>query len=246
MLPLSRGLCHSVRKWGAMMTCKACVFDAYGTLFDVAAAAREAAAEPGREAFAQSATKLAEIWRLKQLQYTWLRAVANAHTDFWTVTQNGLDFALEACGLEDAELRERLLALYWELSAYPEVPHMLTALQEQGYQTAILSNGSPEMLAGAVNSAGLEALLDDVISVEDVGVFKPHVTVYELVGKALNVAKEEVLFVSSNGWDAAAAAGFGFQTVWVNRANDPVDRLPWTPDFILSDLTTIPDLAAKT
>ena len=133
------------------MAIKACIFDAYGTLFDVAAAAREAAAEPGREAFAKVWQKVATDWRLKQLQYTWLRAVADAHTDFWEVTQNGLDWALEASGLDDPELRERLLALYWELSAYPEVPAMLAALKSAGYQTAILSNGSPDMLAGAVD-----------------------------------------------------------------------------------------------
>ncbi|MCK4712450.1 MAG: haloacid dehalogenase type II [Marinosulfonomonas sp.] len=222
-----------------------CIFDAYGTLFDVAAAARQAAAEPGREAFAKVWQKLANDWRLKQLQYTWLRAVADAHTDFWTVTQNGLDWALEANNLTDPELRERLLALYWELSAYPEVPAMLGALKQAGLNTAILSNGSPDMLAGAVKSAGLTEVLDDVLSVESVGVFKPHHRVYDLVNKRFSCTSDQVLFVSSNGWDAAHATGYGFQTVWVNRANEPVDRLPWIPANTLPDLTTIPDLAAN-
>ena len=225
------------------MAIKACIFDAYGTLFDVAAAAREAAAEPGREAFAKVWQKVATDWRLKQLQYTWLRAVADAHTDFWEVTQNGLDWALEASKLDDPELRERLLALYWELSAYPEVPAMLAALKSAGYQTAILSNGSPDMLAGAVDSAGVGEFLDDVLSVEDVGVFKPHASIYQMVPDRFDCGADEVLFVSSNGWDAAAAAGFGFRCVWVNRAGEPMDRLPWTPDKVLSDLTTIPELA---
>jgi len=221
-----------------------CVFDAYGTLFDVTAAAREAAAEPGRERFAKHWQKIANDWRLKQLQYTWLRAVAGAHTDFWDVTQNGLDWALEAAGLgNDPDLRERLLALYWELSAYAEVPAMLAALKADGFNTAILSNGSPDMLDGAVQSAGLSAVLDDVLSVETVGVFKPHHSVYDLVGKRFDCAAREVLFVSSNGWDAAAGAGYGFFTTWVNRAGDPMDRLPWTPQKVLSDLTTIPDIA---
>eukprot|EP00581_Thalassiosira_minuscula_P026241 CAMPEP_0184414850 /NCGR_PEP_ID=MMETSP0738-20130409/8329_1 /TAXON_ID=385413 /ORGANISM="Thalassiosira miniscula, Strain CCMP1093" /LENGTH=137 /DNA_ID=CAMNT_0026773965 /DNA_START=9 /DNA_END=419 /DNA_ORIENTATION=- len=137
------------------MAITTCIFDAYGTLFDVAAAAREAAAEPGREAFAKHWQKVANDWRLKQLQYTWLRAVADAHTDFWQVTQNGLEWALEASGLQgDPELSERLLALYWELSAYPEVPDMLAKLKAAGMNTAILSNGSPDMLNGAVESAG--------------------------------------------------------------------------------------------
>lgn len=218
------------------------VFDAYGTLFDVTAAARQAAAEPGRARLAEKAGELANIWRLKQLQYTWLRAVSDAHCDFWQVTQDGLDFALEATGLGDPELRERLLALYWELAAYPEVPQMLGDLKTAGVNTAILSNGSPDMLNGAVESAGIGALLNAVLSVEDVSVFKPHRSVYELVGKRFGAAPGDVLFVSSNGWDAAAASGFGFQTLWVNRASDPVDRLPWTPQFIEKDLTSVPDI----
>lgn len=225
------------------MTITTCVFDAYGTLFDVAAAARIAAAEPGREAFAENWPQIAQDWRLKQLQYTWLRAVADAHTDFWQVTQDGLDYALEAAGMADPELRERLLALYWELSAYPEVPQMLADLKAAGLQTAILSNGSPEMLAGAVDSAGIGAVLDDVLSVQDVGVFKPHRKVYDMVGKRFGCAPEQVLFVSSNGWDAAAASGYGFYTAWVNRAAEPMDRLPWKPQVVLQDLTGIAKLA---
>lgn len=225
------------------MTITTCIFDAYGTLFDVAAAAREAAAEPGRERFAKHWPKVAEHWRLKQLQYTWLRAITGAHTDFWEVTQNGLDWALEANGLDgDADLRERLLQLYWELTAYPEVPAMLATLKAQGMNTAILSNGSPDMLNGAVDSAGIGDVLDDVLSVEDVGIFKPADQVYELVTKRFNCARDEVLFVSSNGWDAAGATGYGFTTAWVNRAGEPVDRLPWVPKTILTDLTSIPDL----
>ncbi len=228
------------------MAITTCIFDAYGTLFDVAAAAREAAAEPGREVFAQHWQKVANDWRLKQLQYTWLRAVAGAHSDFWEVTQNGLDWALEASGLQgDPDLRERLLALYWELSAYPEVPDMLAKLKAAGMNTAILSNGSPDMLAGAVDSAGVQEFLDDVLSVEDVQIFKPAAVVYDLVGKRFNCAKDEVLFVSSNGWDAGCATGYGFTTAWVNRANEPIDRLPWTPNHILYDLTSIPDLASS-
>lgn len=222
-----------------------CIFDAYGTLFDVAAAARQAAAEPGREAFARVWPKVANDWRLKQLQYTWLRAVADAHTDFWEVTQNGLDWALEASDLTDPDLRARLLALYWELTAYPEVPAMLAALKSAGLNTAILSNGSPEMLQGAVKSAGIGDVLDAVLSVQDVGVFKPHKSVYQMVLNRFACAAEQVLFVSSNGWDAAAAAGFGFQSVWANRAREPMDRLPWKPQTVLSDLTTIPELAAQ-
>ncbi|MEO1362358.1 MAG: haloacid dehalogenase type II, partial [Pseudomonadota bacterium] len=187
---------------------------------------------------------LAEQWRLKQLQYTWLRAITGAHTDFWQVTQDGLDWALEKTGhAGDPALRERLLALYWELEAYAEVPQMLGTLKAAGLNTAILSNGSPEMLDGAVQSAGIGDMLDDSLSVQSVGIFKPDARVYDLVGQRFGVPRSEVLFVSSNGWDAAGAAGYGFTTAWVNRAGEPVDRLPWTPQHILTDLTGIPTLA---
>ena len=221
-----------------------CIFDAYGTLFDVAAAARIAAEEPDFPQLKDTWPAVAEHWRLKQLQYTWLRAITDAHTDFWEVTQNGLDWALERNGLgADAALRERLLALYWELQAYPEVPAMLHALKDKGMNTAILSNGSPDMLNGAVQSADIGDVLDDCLSVESVGIFKPDARVYDLVGQRFGCAADEVLFVSSNGWDAAGASGYGFVTAWVNRAGEPVDRLPWTPHHILSDLTGIPELA---
>jgi 2-haloacid dehalogenase len=223
-----------------------CIFDAYGTLFDVAAAARTAATEPGREGFARHWPQIAESWRLKQLQYTWLRAVTGRHTDFWQVTQDGLDWALEAQGLADEPgLRERLLQLYWELDAYPEVPGMLEALKARGLATAILSNGAPEMLAAAVRSAGIRDLLDDVLSVEAVGIFKPARQVYDMVGARFGCAPREVLFVSSNGWDAAAAADYGFVTAWANRAAEPLERLPAAPAHVLRDLSGLPDLAAR-
>jgi 2-haloacid dehalogenase len=225
------------------MPIRVCVFDAYGTLFDVSAAARIASAEPGREALAAVWPKLAADWRSKQLQYTWLRSLMGAHADFWQVTQDGLDWAMEAAGLADAELRARLLALYRELQVYPEVPGMLAALKAAGRQVAILSNGSPAMLEAAVASAGIGASVDAVLSVEEVGVFKPDARVYDLVGKHLGVDRAEVLFVSSNGWDAAGAAHYGFQTVWVNRAGEPADRLPARPAHVMADLTGIPALA---
>ena len=220
-----------------------CVFDAYGTLFDVAAAARIAAEQPGQEKLAEVWPRLAADWRAKQLQYTWLRAVTGDYISFWQVTEDGLDWAMEASEIEDPILRETLLALYWELPAYPEVPAMLSELKSRGYATAILSNGSPDMLEGAVEFAGVGDTLDAVLSVEDVGIFKPARVVYDMVGKHFGTAPGDVLFVSSNGWDAAAAAQYGFATAWVNRAGDPMDRLPVQPAYVLSDLTSIPDLA---
>lgn len=222
-----------------------CVFDAYGTLFDVSAAARRLSRQPGREAFRTKWPRLAELWRQKQLQYTWLRAAAGVHADFWQVTSDGLDYAIEAVGGVAPDERKALLDLYFELEAYPEVPAMLSDLKTGGYETAILSNGSPAMLEGAVRSAGLRDLLDEVLSVESVGVFKPARRVYDMVGHRFGRTPREVLFVSSNGWDAAAAASYGFRTVWVNRAGDPPERLPWTPQKTAQDLRTISDLAAS-
>ncbi|WP_298496026.1 haloacid dehalogenase type II [uncultured Maritimibacter sp.] len=227
------------------MAITTCIFDAYGTLFDVTAAAREAAAEPGAGKLADVWPRLAADWRLKQLEYSWLRAITGEHVPFWQVTKDGLDWALEAQGLGgDTALRDRLRALYWELSAYPEVESVLKALKAQGRHVAILSNGSPDMLAGAVESAGIGAMLDDVLSVESVGVFKPAAPVYAMVTDRFACARDEVLFVSSNGWDAAGAAGFGFVTAWINRAGLPMDRLGHPPHEMLTDLSAIPDIAS--
>jgi 2-haloacid dehalogenase len=220
-----------------------CVFDAYGTLFDVNAAARAVAAEPGRDSFAEVWPQVSANWRMKQLQYTWLRAVTGDHCDFWQVTQDGLDWALEAAGVAgDAELRAQLLGLYWQLAAYPEVPAMLSALKAQGLTTAILSNGSPDMLQGAVDNAGIGLSLDDVLSVESVGIFKPSAKVYDLVGDRFGAARDAVLFVSSNGWDAGCAAAYGFTTLWVNRAGEPMDRLHGTPGHVAGDLTGVAEM----
>lgn len=223
------------------MTITTCIFDAYGTLFDVNAAAMQAAKEPAHTDLAAVWPAVARDWRRKQLEYTWLRAVAGRHCDFWQVTKDGLDWAMQAHGLTHDETRSRLLELYWELAAYPEVPAMLSALKAKGLATAILSNGSVKMLDGAVSSAGIGGLLDAVLSVDAVGVFKPHDRVYDMVGSRFGCARDEVLFVSSNGWDAAGASGYGFQTVWVNRAAEPVDRLYATPHHIMTDLTAVPD-----
>jgi len=227
------------------MPIKACIFDAYGTLFDVAAAAREAAADPQNAAIAESWQALAADWRRKQLEYSWLRAITGEHKPFWEVTKDGLDWALAAQGLlGDAALRDRLLALYWTLAAYPEVPEVLSRLKQSGIAAAILSNGSPDMLDAAVRSAGLTSELDAVLSVETVGVFKPAPQVYGMVGARFGCARNEVLFVSSNGWDAAGASGYGFFTAWVNRSGEPLDRLDHPPHEELRDLSLIPDIAA--
>lgn len=226
------------------MTVTTCVFDAYGTLFDVAAAARRAAAEPDCAAIRESWPRIAETWRQKQLQYTWLRASAGIHTDFWTVTRDALDWTLEAHGVVEDRLRERLLQLYWELDAFPEVPETLARLKDAGYGCAILSNASQAMLEAAIGSAGIGGHLDAALSADQVGAFKPDPRVYELVAAAFGVARREVLFVSSNGWDAWAGAAFGFRTAWVDRKGEPVDRLSARPDHVIRDLSDVPGLLA--
>jgi 2-haloacid dehalogenase len=221
------------------------VFDAYGTLFDVTAAARAAAAAPGRAALAAREAELSRIWREKQVGYSWWRAVTGDHADFWQVTADALDYALEATGLAgDAGLRDDLLGLYRRLDAYPEVPETLARLRAAGRGTAILSNGSQPMLEAAVDSAGIGAALDAVLSVDTLRTFKPARAVYDLVGARFGTAPGTVLFVSSNGWDIAAAASYGFRTAWVNRASLPRERLPGTPDHTVPDLAAIPELAA--
>lgn len=227
------------------MAVSVCVFDAYGTLFDVAAAARDLAERGQFSTIRDSWRDLAQDWRLKQLHYTWWRAITGRHTDFWQVTCDSLDWALAARGLADPALRQALLDLYHRLAPYPEAPAALQALKSSGYRTAILSNGAPSMLTGAVEAARMGPLLDAVLSVEDVGVFKPARQVYDMVGDRFDVPADQVLFVSSNGWDVAAAADYGFQTVWVNRLSEPVDHLPGRPDHQLPDLTDIPRLAGS-
>ena len=216
---------------------RACVFDAYGTLFDVHSAAARCRDDLGGKADA-----LSDIWRQKQLQYTWLRSLMGTHADFWQVTGDALDFALAAVGLDDPPMRQRLMDLYLELDAYPEVPAMLGRLKASGVATAILSNGAPAMLDAAVRSAGLAGTLDYVLSVEDVGIFKPDPRVYQLAADRIGVAPGEICFQSSNAWDAYAASHFGFRVVWVNRFDQPPERIPGAPDRQLGDLSPLPGL----
>ena len=228
---------------GSCKTSGYAFFDAYGTLFDVAAAARDLATEPGREGFAEVWPQVAADWRLKQLQYSWAQGHHRRSLRFLGRSRRtGSTGRWRAVGQQGADLREALLGLYWRLPAYPEVPGMLARLKGAGLSTAILSNGSPDMLSGAVESAGIRAFLDDVLSVEAVGVFKPARAVYDLVGARFSCVPGEVLFVSSNGWDAAAASSYGFRTLWVNRAYEPIDNLPGRPAHEAADLTGVPAL----
>jgi len=216
---------------------RACVFDAYGTLFDVASAAAGC-----RDALGDNAERLTLLWRDKQLQYAWLRSLQGRHADFWQVTGEALDFALETLGLHAPGLRDRLMNLYLALAAFPEVPDMLRRLKTAGLTTAILSNGSPAMLKAAIGNAGIGGLLDAVLSVEEVGIYKPHPTVYQLAVDRFGVAAGAILFLSSNGWDAYAASAFGMRALWCNRYGQRRENLPGQPEREIRTLAELPAL----
>ena len=216
---------------------RACVFDAYGTLFDVhSAVARH------RERVGSRADAVSAVWRAKQLEYTWQRSLMDRYVDFSQVTADGLDYALEAHGVDDEALRADLLDAYLTLDCYPEVPGVLRTLQEAGLRNAILSNGSPAMLESAVESAGIGDLLEAVISVDALGIYKPAMAVYRLALDRLGVGRGQVSFQSSNAWDAAAAATFGFRVVWCNRFGQTRERLPDAPDAEIPTLDDLPDI----
>jgi len=216
---------------------EACVFDAYGTLFDVNSAALAA-----QDSLGEKWQPLAELWRTKQLQYTWLRSLAGHHADFWQVTGDALDFALSTFQLEDPTLRDRLMNLYMALSAYPDVPETLKRLKATGMKLAILSNGTPAMLAAAAANAGISDLLDDILSIEEVKVYKPHPAVYGLACERLKVSAAHVCFVSSNGWDAYSAKAFGLRVLWCNRFGQAPERIPETPDAQIATLADLPGI----
>ena len=220
---------------------QACVFDAYGTLFDFAAAARKS-----RDVLGDDIDRLTALWRDKQLQYTWLRAAQERHTDFWQVTGDALEFALETMGLEKPGLRARLMSLYLTLDPFPEVPSVLRKLKTAGMRTAILSNGSPAMLDSAVKAARLEPLLDAVFAVEEVGVYKPYPRVYQLAADRLAIPASAICFQSSNAWDSYAASAFGMQVVWCNRYGQRRERLPGSPDREIDSLAQLPALVGAT
>jgi len=218
----------------AFARCRAVVFDAYGTLFDVAAAT---AALLGDRAEA-----VGQLWRRKQLEYSWLRSLMGRHGDFAQVTAEALAFALEASAIPDPALAQRLLAAYRALPAYADAKPSLTALAGSGRKLAILSNGSPAMLAPMVSASGFADLVPAVLSVEEAGVFKPHPKVYALACERLSLPAGEIAFVSANGWDAAGAAAFGFTVAWLNRRSETQDRLPGQPAVHIASLAELPAL----
>jgi len=218
---------------------RACVFDAYGTLFDFASAAARCG-----DALGDKAGPLTSLWRDKQLQYTWLRSLQQRHADFWQVTGEALDHAMATLEIDSPTLRNRLMNLYLNLEAYPEVPDLLRRLKARGLRTAILSNGTPPMLAAAVGAAGLADCFDAVLSAEAVGVYKPHPRVYQLAVDHLGLPATAIVFLSSNAWDAYGASAFGLRVVWCNRSAQRGERLPGQPDGVIRSLDELPALLA--
>lgn len=218
---------------------RACVFDAYGTVFDFASAAARCQDIP-----ADRRAALTALWRDKQLQYTWLRALQGRYADFWQVTGEALDYTLDSLDIATPALRERLMQLYLTLEAFPEVPATLRALRAAGFTTAILSNGAPAMLDAAVRGAGLDGLFDAVLSADAVETFKTDPRVYRYALDRLGVTAEQVSFQSSNAWDAHAASAFGMRVVWCNRYGQRRERLPGAPDHEVRSLAELPALLA--
>lgn len=214
-----------------------CVFDAYGTLFDF-----NSAVVRHRRALGRSADALSELWRTKQIQYTWLRNAMGAYAPFWQVTGEALDHCLAAHRIADPAVRERLMGAYLALDPFPEAPGMLACLSRAGKRAAILSNGNSGMLDPMVTASGLAGHFEAVLSVDEAGVFKPDPRVYRLVEARCGVTPDKVCFLSSNCWDAHGAAQFGFRAVWVNRTGAPDDNLPGALAAQIRDLSDLPDL----
>ena len=220
----------------ALNNVAACVFDAYGTLYDF-----NSAADRCRDQLGGKAGELSALWRTKQLQYTWLRSLMGAYAPFWQVTGEALDFAMETLGIANAPMRERLMNLYREIEPFPEVLATLARLKAKGQRLAILSNGSPEMLGPAARHSRLDTILEASLSVDAVRIYKPDRRVYQLACDHFRLDASRIAFFSSNGWDAHGAAQFGFKTVWLNRTGQPRERLPGA---LVHESKTLDDLPA--
>jgi 2-haloacid dehalogenase len=217
---------------------QAFVFDAYGTLFDVhAAIARH------RDAAGPEADRFSDIWRIKQLEYAWMLSAAGQYMDFWTLTERALDYAFARCPSVDRALRARLLEAYFTLDAFPDARAALKAVKAKGLHTAILSNGNPRMLQGAVDAADIGGDLDALLSVDSIRIYKPQPVVYAMVTERFGIAAGDVAFVSSNPWDVMGATAFGFRCIWINRANTPDEYPEFPPVKVVRDLSALATLA---
>lgn len=222
----------------SISSCRAFVFDAYGTLFDVGSVSKRL-----QESLGDDADKLSDLWRRKQLEYSWLRSLMDDFTDFWNVTGDALDYAMAAIGKDDPVLRSRLMEAYLSLDTFPDVVETLKTLKKSGHKLAILSNGARHMLIATAKSSGILSLFDEILCVDDVRTYKPHPSVYQLACDKLELEPGEISFQSSNGWDVAGAGQFGFKTVWINRTAQPAERLSHKADIVVARLDEILPLA---
>ena len=214
---------------------KAIVFDAYGTLFDV-----NSAAEKCKDRIGDKWVSFAHYWRTTQLEYTWLRTLMKRHKDFWQITEDSLDKSMKTFDI-DSSMRNELLNLYRKLSTYPEVKEVLIKLKKK-YKLSILSNGTPDLLNNLVNSNDLKNIIEDIFSIEEVGVYKPDKKVYDLPTKKYGVKKEDIVFLSSNTWDVSGGGNYGYNAIWVNRNKTVFDNLDYKPKNEVSNLTQLLDI----
>ena len=215
---------------------KVCAFDAYGTCFDVNSAAKNLEKKIGNDWMGFSTT-----WRTVQLEYTWLRSLMKKHADFWKVTEQSLDYAMEVHKINHS-LKDELLSLYKKLSPYPELKECLSKLREKNIKVCILSNGTPSLLDGLTTHAEVKNLFDDIISIEEAGIYKPDPRVYELVTNRYQCKPNNVCFMSSNTWDVTGGGVFGYQAVWVDRFNKVFDKMDFQPKFKIKNLLELIDM----
>ena len=219
-----------------MKNIKAIIFDAYGTLFDV-----NSAAEICKDKIGDRWEPFANFWRTTQLEYTWLRSLMRRHKDFWQITEDSLDKSMKAFSI-DPKMKNELLNLYTTLSTYKEVPETLKILKEKKFKLAILSNGTPSLLNQLIKSNNLDNLFDDLFSIEDVKIYKPDSKVYDIPIKKYQIEKNEVAFLSANTWDVSGGGNYGFNSIWVNRNKNIFDKLDYTPNFEIRDLSKLIDI----
>ena len=219
-----------------MKNIKAIIFDAYGTLFDV-----NSAAEICKDKIGDRWEPFANFWRTTQLEYTWLRSLMRRHKNFWQITEDSLDKSMKAFSI-DLKMKNELLNLYTTLSTYKEVPETLKILKEKKFKLAILSNGTPSLLNQLIKSNNLDNLFDDLFSIEDVKIYKPDPKVYDIPIKKYQIQKNQVAFLSANTWDVSGGGNYGFNSIWVNRNKNIFDKLDYTPNFEIRDLSKLIDI----
>jgi len=219
-----------------MKNIKVIIFDAYGTLFDV-----NSAAEKCKNKIGEKWEPFANYWRTTQLEYTWLRSLMGRHQDFWKVTEQSLDKSMKIFQI-DTSMKDELLDLYKVLSTFPEVKETLKKLKEKNYKLSILSNGTPSLLKQLVSGNNLESIFDDVLSIEEVKIYKPHPNVYNIPIKKYQIEKNQFAYLSSNTWDVSAAGNFGFNAVWVNRNKNIFDNLDYKPITEINNLSDLNNL----